>query len=144
MQNAALALMTFLLIAAPLKNGGLPADFLGGPGIFSSILVAIFTVELVRILKKYNIGIRLPEQVPENIRASFNLLVPAAVVIVTVYPLNLYLQSRFGMPLPAAIMAMFKPLVAASDTLPGILLAVFLAQVLGSPASTAPPWSTAS
>ena len=67
---------------------------------------------------------------PEKIRQSFNLLIPALVVILTIYPLNLLLQNQFGMLLPEAIMAVFKPLISAADSLPAILFATFLAHAL--------------
>jgi PTS system cellobiose-specific IIC component len=127
---AMLSLMTFLLIAAPMKDGTLPANFLGGTGIFTTIIVGIYVTELMRFLKIRNIGIKLPEQVPEKIRQSFNLQIPALIVILTIYPLNLFIQHQFGMILPDAIMAIFKPLISAADSLPAILLAVFLAHIL--------------
>ncbi len=127
---AMLSLMTFLLIAAPMKDGSLPANFLGGTGIFTTIIVGIYVTELMRFLKIRNIGIKLPEQVPEKIRQSFNLLIPALIVILTIYPLNLFMQHQFGMILPDAIMAVFKPLISAADSLPAILFAVFLCHVL--------------
>jgi PTS system cellobiose-specific IIC component len=127
---AMLALMTFLLIAAPMKDGSLPASFMGSTGIFTAILVSIYVTELMRFLKIRNIGIKLPEQVPEKIRQSFNLLIPALLVICTIYPLNLFLQHQFGMLLPDLIMAIFKPLISASDSLPAVLLAVFMCQIL--------------
>ena len=79
------------------EDGTLPAGFLGGTGIFTTIIVGIYVTELMRFLKVSNIGIKLPEQVPEKIRQSFNLLIPALVVILTIYPLNLFLQHEFGM-----------------------------------------------
>jgi len=127
---AMLSLMTFLLIAAPMKDGTLPASFMGSTGIFTAILVSIYVTELMRFLKIRNIGIKLPEQVPEKIRQSFNLLIPALLVICTIYPLNLLLQHQFGMLLPDLIMAIFKPLISASDSLPAVLLAVLLCQIL--------------
>ncbi len=127
---AMLSLMTFLLIAAPMKDGALSAGFLGGTGIFTTIIVGIYVTELMRFLKIRNIGIKLPEQVPEKIRQSFNLLIPALIVILTIYPLNLFLQHQFGMLLPEAIMAIFKPLISAADSLPAILFAVFLCHIL--------------
>ena len=127
---AMLSLMSFLLITSPYKDGFLPAGYLGGSGVFTAILVGIFCTELVRFLKVYNIGIKLPEQVPDKIRHSFNLLIPAIVIIFTIYPLNLYLKYQFGMLLPELIMALFTPLIAAADSLPAVLLAVILCQVL--------------
>ncbi|MGX9419158.1 PTS sugar transporter subunit IIC [Vibrio sp. WJH972] len=125
-----LSLMTFLLVAAPMEEGKLSASFMGGTGIFTSIIVSIYVTELTRILKEKNIGIKLPEQVPAKIRQSFDLLIPALVVIFTIYPLNLLLQGQFDMILPAAIMSLFAPLISASDSLPAILLAAFLAHAL--------------
>jgi PTS system cellobiose-specific IIC component len=40
------------------------------------------------------------------------------------------MQHQFGMILPDAIMAVFKPLISAADSLPAILFAVFLCHVL--------------
>jgi len=128
--TALLALMTFLLVAAPMEGGKLAGSYLGGTGIFTAIIVAIYVTELTRFLKAHNIGIKLPEQVPPKIRESFDLLIPALIVILTIYPMNLWLQGEFDMILPAAIMELFKPLISASDSLPAILLAVFVAHAL--------------
>ncbi|MEZ9179868.1 PTS sugar transporter subunit IIC [Vibrio cyclitrophicus] len=125
-----LSLMTFLLVAAPMEGGKLSASFMGGTGIFTSIIVSIYVTELTRFLKVRNIGIKLPEQVPAKIRQSFDLLIPALIVIFTIYPLNLFLQGQLDMILPAAIMSLFAPLISASDSLPAILLAAFLAHAL--------------
>ncbi|MDV7105773.1 PTS sugar transporter subunit IIC [Vibrio sp. TH_r3] len=125
-----LSLMTFLLVAAPMEDGKLSAAFMGGTGIFTTIILSIYVTELTRFLKVRNIGIKLPEQVPEKIRQSFDLLIPALVVIFTIYPLNLFLQGQLDMILPAAIMSLFAPLISASDSLPAILLAAFLAHAL--------------
>ena len=80
--------------------------------------------------KERNIGIKLPEQVPPKIRQSFDLLIPAMIVILTIYPVNLFIDGQFGMIIPEAIMNIFKPLISASDSLPAILLAVFIAHAL--------------
>ncbi len=125
-----LSLMTFLLVAAPMEDGKLSASFLGGTGIFTTIIVAIYVTELTRFLKVRKIGIKLPEQVPEKIRQSFDLLIPALIIILTIYPLNLLLQAQLEMILPAAIMSLFAPLISASDSLPAILLAAFVAHAL--------------
>ena len=127
---AMLSLMAFLLVAAPKTKGTLPVDSLGGTGIFTAILVAIYCVEMMRFLKAHNIGIRLPDQVPPMIKNSFDLLIPVLVVVLTLYPLSLLIQSQFGMLIPQAIMSIFKPLVSAADSLPAILLAVLIGHLL--------------
>ena len=107
-----------------------PQRILPTTGIFTAILVAIYCVEMMRFLKAHNIGIRLPDQVPPMIKNSFDLLIPVLVVVLTLYPLSLLIQSQFGMLIPQAIMSIFKPLVSAADSLPAILLAVLIGHLL--------------
>jgi PTS system cellobiose-specific IIC component len=64
------------------------------------------------------------------IKNSFDLLIPVLVVVLTLYPLSLVIQSQFDMLIPQAIMAIFKPLVSAADSLPAILLAVLIGHLL--------------
>ncbi|WP_165311803.1 PTS sugar transporter subunit IIC [Vibrio ziniensis] len=125
-----LSLMTFLMVAAPMVDGKLSGAYLGGAGVFTAIIVGIYVTELTRFLKTHNVGIKMPEQVPPKIRQSFDLLIPALFVILTIYPFNLMLQGQFDMLLPETIMAIFKPLISASDSLIAILFAVFLAHAL--------------
>lgn len=127
---ASLALMAFLLVSAPQVNDALSVSALGGEGIFTGILVALFCTELMRFLRERNIGLKLPEQVPPNIRQSFDLLIPILIVFITLYPLSLYVQAEFGMLIPQAIMAVFSPIVTASDSLPALLLTVLLCHIL--------------
>ncbi|CCK14109.1 PTS system, cellobiose-specific IIC component [Cronobacter universalis NCTC 9529] len=125
-----LSMTAFLLAAAPQADNKLSLDFLGGQGVFIALLCAIWSVELTRLLKKYGITLRLPEQVPPAIARSFDLLLPMTGILLTVYPLSLVMQSEFQMLIPAAVMQLFQPVIAAGDSLPGILLCVLLANLL--------------
>ena len=51
-------------------------------------------------------------------------------IILTLHPLNLFIESETGMILPQAIMSLVKPLVFAADSLPAILISLFICQVL--------------
>ncbi|STV53434.1 PTS system protein [Klebsiella pneumoniae] len=64
-----LSLMSFLLVAAPLKDGQISTAYFSGQGIFTAILVAIYSTELYAFLKRHNITIRLPPEVPAGWRA---------------------------------------------------------------------------
>ena len=125
-----LSLSTFLMISAPITEGKLEMSFMGGTGIFTALLVGTFVPELMHLLKKKDIGFKLPPQVPEKIRESFDLFIPISIVIVTIYPLNLFIEAQTGFIIPQAIMEIFKPLVSASDTLPALMLVCLIAQVL--------------
>ncbi|MGV7962109.1 PTS transporter subunit EIIC [Photorhabdus tasmaniensis] len=128
--SALLSLMAFLLAAAPQIENKIALDFLGGAGVFTALICAIWSVELTRLLKKYNITIRMPAQVPPAIARSFELLYPVIGILLTVYPISVLLQSEFNLLLPAAIMQIFQPLISVGDTLPAIMLAVLIANLL--------------
>ena len=59
---AFLSVMTFLLVAAPVKDGAMDIKFFGGIGLFSAIFIAIYTVELTRLLEFLKIRIRLTKR----------------------------------------------------------------------------------
>ena len=125
-----LSLMSFLLVAAPMKDGAISTQYFSGQGIFTALICAIYSTEVYAFLKRKNITIRLPEQVPTGVARSFEVLIPVLVIILTLHPLNLFIESETGMILPQAIMSLVKPLVSASDSLPAILISLFICQVL--------------
>lgn len=127
---AMLSLTAFLLASAPQVHNSMSMEFLGGKGVFTAIICAIWSVELIRLLKKYNVTIKMPEQVPPAIARSFELLYPVIGIMLTVYPISLFLQSEYSMLLPAAVMKAFQPLVAMGDSLPAILIAITIANLL--------------
>ena len=92
--------------------------------------MAIYSTELYAFLKRHNITIRLPPEVPAGVARLFEILIPVLAIILTLHPLNLFIEAQLGMIIPEAIMSLVKPLVAASDTLPAILLSVLVCQVL--------------
>ncbi|MFC3912863.1 PTS sugar transporter subunit IIC [Pseudaeromonas sharmana] len=125
-----LCLMAFMLVAAPIKDGALSMQYFSGQGIFTALLTAIYASEAYAFLKRNNITITLPPQVPTGVARSFEVLIPVLFIILTLHPLNLLVEHSTGMILPEAIMSLVKPLVAASDSLPAMLLAVLICQIL--------------
>lgn len=125
-----LSLMAFMLVAAPLKDGQLSMQYFSGQGIFTAIITAIYSTEVYAYLKRNKITIKLPPEVPSGVARSFEILIPVLAIILTLHPLNLFIESSTGMIIPQAIMALIQPLVAASDSLPAVLLAVLVCQVL--------------
>ncbi|MFA0412201.1 PTS sugar transporter subunit IIC [Vibrio renipiscarius] len=125
-----LALMAFLLVAAPLQDGTMSMQYFSGQGIFTSIITAIYATEVYALLKRNNITIKLPPEVPTGVARSFEILIPVLAIILTLHPLNIFIESQTGMIIPEAIMSLVQPLVSASDSLPAILLAVLICQIL--------------
>ncbi|CAE1147719.1 PTS sugar transporter subunit IIC [Serratia sp. JUb9] len=125
-----LALMAFLLVAAPYRDGVIDTQYFSGEGIFTAIVTALYAGELYAWLKRHNITIRLPQEVPTGVARSFEILIPVVAIVATLHPLNLLVQSYTGMIIPQAIMHLLQPLVSASDSLPAILISVFICQLL--------------
>ncbi|EKY1943308.1 PTS sugar transporter subunit IIC [Cronobacter turicensis] len=125
-----LAFMAFLLVAAPYKDGQISTQYFSGQGIFTALITAIYASEMYAFLKRHNITIRLPKEVPTGVARSFEILIPVVVIVFTLHPLNLLIESTTGMILPEAIMHLLSPLVAASDSLPAILISVLICQIL--------------
>ena len=125
-----LAFMAFLLVAAPYADGKISTQYLSGQGIFTTLITAIYATRVYAWLKQNNVTIRLPKEVPTGVARSFEILIPVLAIVLTLHPLNLFIEAQLGMIIPEAIMSLVKPLVAASDTLPAILLSVLVCQVL--------------
>ncbi len=60
----------------------LQSSVIGAQGLFVAMLVAILSVELLKLLMKIDaIKIKMPDSVPSGIAASFNTLIPIFIVI---------------------------------------------------------------
>lgn len=120
------SMLGFLLAAAPMTQNAIPAEFLGGTGLFTAIIVAISTVEIMRFLKKSGFVIKMPVGVPQSIMASFESITTVGVVVLVIW----LIRSVGSINIPDVIMSAFKPFVVVADTLPAILLAQILHQAL--------------
>lgn len=125
-----LAMAAFLLTMVPASVDGigwvLPMGNAGGAGMFVAILMSIFAVEVLRILKKCNFILKMPESVPDSVSRSFEALIPAGVIIVIIW----LVRHILGFDIQSFIMSLFQPLVRASNTLPGILIPILLITLL--------------
>ncbi|MFT4148035.1 MAG: PTS sugar transporter subunit IIC [Micrococcaceae bacterium] len=124
-----LSVAALLLSIMPVKQGDdwfLPMASLGSVGIFPSMLLAVFAVEVLRFCKSRNLMFKLPEQVPSSVARSFESIIPAAIVILVMTLINVVLKIN----LEKVIQAIFSPFVAAGDTYFGVLAPVLLITIL--------------
>ena len=85
---------------------------------------------ITRILTKKKIIIRLPDSVPSMVGESFASLIPLIVnALLAVIIANLSL-SFAGKVFPAFIMGILAPAISTMDTLPALLIVIFLTQFL--------------
>ena len=115
--GATTATVVFLLIALDPVTRSFQADALGSRGLFTAIVVALVCVRVQKVFTDRGLVIQMPDGVPAIVRQSFLSLVPLSVLIVAFW----LLRFGIGFDLNAATQAAFSPLIAALNTLPGIL-----------------------
>ncbi len=66
----------------PYGASTLPLNWLGSSGLFTAIIVAFVTGAVFMFCTKYNIVIKLPEQVPPMVSAQFTSIIPGAIAMI--------------------------------------------------------------
>ncbi len=100
----------------------LPMANLGGGGMFVGIITAIIAVEIYRLTDKSKFKITMPAQVPPAVARSFESLTPTMIVIIGMATITYYL----GFDWHSAVAKVVSPLVSAADSLPSVLILIFL------------------
>ncbi|MFV0393644.1 MAG: PTS sugar transporter subunit IIC [Coprobacillaceae bacterium] len=123
---AFLCTITPVMVAEPTPEGVagwvMPMGNLGGGGLFVSIIVSILAVEAYRLTSKSKFKITMPEQVPPAVAKSFEALTPTIVVIVGMATITYFLGFNWH----TFVSDLISPVVSAADSLPSVLLLIFL------------------
>ncbi|MGX7131159.1 PTS sugar transporter subunit IIC [Enterococcus songbeiensis] len=100
----------------------LPMTYLGGGGMFVCIVTSILAVEIYRLTDKSKFKIKMPEQVPPSVARSFEALSPTLIIILGMSVITYFL----GFDWHTFMAKLIGPVVTAADSLPSVLLLVFL------------------
>ena len=82
------ALVCFLIVTPfvtpeePYAPMMLPTSWLGASGMFTGIIIAFVVGYIFKFCQKYNIVIKLPEQVPPMVSAQFTSIIPGTIAMV--------------------------------------------------------------
>jgi PTS system cellobiose-specific IIC component len=99
----------------------LPSSWLGASGMFSAIIIAFVVGNIFKVCKKYNIAIRLPEQVPPMISAQFTAIIPAALSMILFGIVSLlFAKTSFGCFHQLIYSVISKPLGAVGSNIFGL------------------------
>lgn len=142
MQNGIVALICFVMVAAPattvtLVDGVttmtvLDTSNLGAAGLFVAILIGILTVRLTHFCEKKNIVIKMPDVVPSFLSEAFSAMLPLLFNIIVWYGISTLLSTLTGgmMTLPLLITYILSIPLSAINTVPGMFVAVLFACLL--------------
>ena len=126
--SASMATLVFLMIQLKLDDQSLSMDGLGSKGLFTAILIAVIAVRVQKLFTDQNLVIKLPQNVPPIVYESFLSLSPMCFLVAVFWLIRFVL----GLDINHALQTAFTPLVFALNTLPGILVFVFLVTLLWS------------
>ncbi|AGB83784.1 PTS system, lactose/cellobiose family IIC component [Serratia sp. FGI94] len=99
--------------------------------LFLGMFIAILSVEIYSRLERLDrLKIKMPESVPPNVSASFSALIPAIITVVAVASLGFIFHRITGIYLYDAVYQVVqRPLETVVQSLPGILILMFVAQL---------------
>lgn len=102
---------------------------MGGQGLFTSILVALVTVEIAHFCEKHHIEIKMPESVPPFLSASFSAVIPLIFDTIIFYGGTLILK-QFDLTIPTAINKLVSIPLSVVNTAPGVLFIICFGALL--------------
>lgn len=125
-----IAIVVHMILCVTPIEGGLGGAYLGAEGLFTSIVSAIVTVEIARFMRDKRLVIKLPDSVPPMVSESFSALLPLAANVIIATAVSVLCQKFTGDIFPASLMKLMAPAVSSMDTLPAMLIVIFLTQLL--------------
>lgn len=122
--NTLAAVLVFLCVSnvVDLSTGSLTIGKLGAGYMFGAMVIALLVVEVNRFFLIKNIVLKLPDTVPANVAAPFNVLFPLVANVIVFSLLNALCTSLTGDGLTGLIYKVFQPLMRATGSLPSVLL----------------------
>lgn len=114
--SVTLSTFSFLFLSVTFtEDGGLELANLGSKGLFTAMLVSLVTVELYNFSLKKNITIRMPEDVPDFVSRSFELIPVTLIVGGFSIVLRFILLNTVGQLPPDIMTTLLAPLVGSMD-----------------------------
>lgn len=108
-------------------GGGLPLGWVGAKGIFVGIICAFLSVHIYAFVERKGWVIKMPAGVPPTVVQSFAALIPAGIVMIVFFFINL-IFGFFGTDVFSIIFKFLQlPLMNLGDTLGAMVIAyIFL------------------
>ncbi|WP_368901380.1 PTS sugar transporter subunit IIC [Oceanobacillus oncorhynchi] len=130
------SLILFLIAAAPSNYYQLADEttltaidttYLGAPGLFTAILVGLFSVEITRFCQSKNLTIKMPDSIPPFLSDIFGALVPLLINIFVFFGGNLIIGLfDSNLTIPSLIEKILSAPISGINSVPGALLICFL------------------
>lgn len=123
--NALITTVVFLL-ATLNDDFSIDLDAFGAAGMFTAIVIGIFSTHVFKWFVKHQIVIKMPEGVPPSVAMSFTTLIPGGFAVAVIW----ILRGVLGINLNEVISFIFQPLIVGLGTLPGMIVYTVLVCLL--------------
>lgn len=123
--GTAIGVISFLICMLDSKFAIDPST-LGSGGMFTAIVVAIVSSEIMRFFIKRNIVIKMPESVPPAVANSFASLIPGGAALLFFWIVRVLCNVQIN----DVIQAIFSPLVVGLNSFWGMEFVLFLTLLL--------------
>lgn len=111
-----MGVISFLILAVDYtEDGGIMTTFLGPKGLFACMFGTLIAVELFRWCKKKNFTIKMPEQVPDFVSRSFEMIPISVIIIGFFLIIRVFCVNVLGTMPPLIFTAILAPLVGSMD-----------------------------
>lgn len=139
LSSGIISMIMFVMVAAPIRSievadgsqmDAMNTGLLGSPGMFAAIAIALISVSLTRLCRKYKLVVRLPDVVPPSLADSFTAMIPLLVNVIVIYGINVASLGLTGASAPELFIGLLMAPLSAANSIPGILFLVTLAGLL--------------
>lgn len=105
--------------------------YTGSQGLFVAIIIAIFSVEMYRIITEKNLVIKMPPSVPDAVSKSFAALIPTTIIVLILLALKIGLeQTQFDNIHNVISTILTGPLTKLSGSLFGAIAITLFMQIM--------------
>ena len=125
------AILAHLILSVTIsEEGGWVVSYLGAEGLFVAIISGLLVVEGMRLCTKYHLTIKMPESVPPMVADSFSALVPLVIDVAAAVAVASICMAAGSTVFPQVIMNILAPAITSMDSLPAVMLIIFIPQLL--------------
>ena len=111
-----MGVISFLVLAVDYtEDGGINTTFLGPKGLCACMFGTLIAVELFRWCKKRNFTIKMPDQVPDFVSRSFEMIPISVIIIGFFLIIRIFCVNVLGTMPPLIFTVILAPLVGSMD-----------------------------
>lgn len=125
-----LALVNYLLAFVSFMQPQISLEYLITPNLFTAIIVAVLTVEIIRSVNGYNLECQFPDAVPRAVCEVFTSYIPGLSSLLIFIIISFVLQNLLGLMLPEFVNYILSPVVNLVDSAFGVFIFGVLSQLL--------------